>query len=724
MSFRVRLSAFSLSFKRYIALCSTYCGNAALIDPFLPKNYTDLQSDNLLWGLVNFNSFPNATLALFSSLTAEGWTDNVYLYWDATNPLVSTMYFTILIVFGTFFLMNLVLAILYNVFHNIATKKTPQTREEEGNKTEKAGFQGSIMSKFVEASRKPRLAKIFEVSPLNKRPDEQVLVEMQEVLDQQENPEDGLDQLSYDLAQTVVKISLPQPEDSSITSPKLHSSAIAKPDSVTNHNQLEAGAIEEQKQHSDAIMLTMVEDEVAEKQPQPSSGSNSGADLHTDHLGNSDSLSQLEGVAKSHKKHSSDAVEQPSSSSVQKNQNGEESNDTIRQEALGLSENDLSKSATESKSIENREYDHSDSVLKNFFNVQLSRPSIPEDSNKLESKRSTKSYSVVKQMSQQFSQRLSTKPQQLKKDGCWLSYRKLCSSIVFNPCFSPFIMLLIVTNLVVLAYYQYPMALSEELQLDEFNRIFTWIFLIELLIRLSALGARQYFNLKFNIFDTFIVFISLLVELMEYLKANSIVDLPTSSLKALRTARFLRVFRLAQAWEPFLEFLKTLKKTFKALSLFLVLLLLFMIIGAICGEGIFAYRARFDDDGQVSRDPRSGSSPRVNFDDFPNAMIAMFAILANDDWNQVMYRFMRTNNSLMAKAFFVGMVVFGNIILLQLFLAILIGTFDEASQHVAESSRIKHRSRRAETLLTYIKRNIIQLVEKFGSGGKAGMKSV
>jgi hypothetical protein len=49
-----------------------------------------------------------------------------------------------------------------------------------------------------------------------------------------------------------------------------------------------------------------------------------------------------------------------------------------------------------------------------------------------------------------------------------------------------------------------------------------------------------------------------------------------------------------------------------------------------------------------------------------------------DNWNEVMYNCM-ISKGWMAAMYFISLVVLGNIIMLNLFLAILLGNFDEAS---------------------------------------------
>lgn len=57
----------------------------------------------------------------------------------------------------------------------------------------------------------------------------------------------------------------------------------------------------------------------------------------------------------------------------------------------------------------------------------------------------------------------------------------------------------------------------------------------------------------------------------------------------------------------------------------------------------------------------------------------MFQILVGEKWNEVMYNAIQSEGGSLAVMYFVGLVLFGNFIMLNLFLAILLGNFEIAS---------------------------------------------
>jgi hypothetical protein len=84
----------------------------------------------------------------------------------------------------------------------------------------------------------------------------------------------------------------------------------------------------------------------------------------------------------------------------------------------------------------------------------------------------------------------------------------------------------------------------------------------------------------------------------------------------------------------------------------------------------------------------TGVYPRLNFNTFGHALVAVFALLVNEDWNYVLYTYIQCGSSkALAYAYIGFVVVFGNFFLLQLFLAILIDNFGEASEEATNKEK-------------------------------------
>ena len=66
-----------------------------------------LNYDNLFWAILN----------IFIAITLEGWSDQMYYLMDANDQhFITIIFFILLILFGSFILINLTLAVIISKF--------------------------------------------------------------------------------------------------------------------------------------------------------------------------------------------------------------------------------------------------------------------------------------------------------------------------------------------------------------------------------------------------------------------------------------------------------------------------------------------------------------------------------------------------------------------------------------------------------------------------------
>ena len=101
---------------------------------------------------------------------------------------------------------------------------------------------------------------------------------------------------------------------------------------------------------------------------------------------------------------------------------------------------------------------------------------------------------------------------------------------------------------------------------------------------------------------------------------------------------------------------------------------------ALLGMELFGHRVKYDKDENAVKDPSEFDgklhSPRPNFDNIGMAFVSIFIVFIGEDWNNVMYTTERVTGWI-ANAIFLLFYVCLNLILLNLFLAILLKNFDE-----------------------------------------------
>jgi hypothetical protein len=197
-----------------------------------------------------------------------------------------------------------------------------------------------------------------------------------------------------------------------------------------------------------------------------------------------------------------------------------------------------------------------------------------------------------------------------------------------------------------------------------------------MIVKLLGLGFKEYASDGFNLFDCSIVIISV-VEFFIFLLE---IDFSSGgALSALRAVRLLRVFKLARSWVSFRILLEKIVITLKDIRNFAVLMLIFMFIFTLLGMELYGQKIKFnnEDKEEVQADDlQNGISPRINFDEFSMGFLTIFIIFIGEDWNSVMYDHVRVQGR-MHIIFFIFLFIIGNIILLNLFLAILLKNFEE-----------------------------------------------
>ncbi|KAG8436344.1 hypothetical protein GDO86_007443 [Hymenochirus boettgeri] len=230
--------------------------------------------------------------------------------------------------------------------------------------------------------------------------------------------------------------------------------------------------------------------------------------------------------------------------------------------------------------------------------------------------------------------------------------------IVDSKYFNRGIMIAILVNTISMGieHHEQPEELTNILEIS--NIVFTSMFALEMMLKLSAFGLFDYLRNPYNIFDGIIVIISV----WEIIGQND------GGLSVLRTFRLLRVLKLVRFMPALRRQLVVLMKTMDNVATFCMLLMLFIFIFSILGMHIFGCKFSLrTDSGDTVPD-------RKNFDSLLWAIVTVFQILTQEDWNVVLYNGM-ASTSPWAALYFVALMTFGNYVLFNLLVAILVEGF-------------------------------------------------
>ena len=118
------------------------------------------------------------------------------------------------------------------------------------------------------------------------------------------------------------------------------------------------------------------------------------------------------------------------------------------------------------------------------------------------------------------------------------------AAFVNHAYFGNFIVCCILLNTVTLSMDSFPEP-GFMSSVENVNVILSYIFIVEMLLKLPALGIKGYFSDAFNVFDCAIVCVSI-VEIIIAMAGDG--EGGASGLSALRTFRLFRVFKLAKEW--------------------------------------------------------------------------------------------------------------------------------------------------------------------------------
>lgn len=198
-----------------------------------------------------------------------------------------------------------------------------------------------------------------------------------------------------------------------------------------------------------------------------------------------------------------------------------------------------------------------------------------------------------------------------------------------------------------------------------------------MVIKLLGMGIKDYCNDSFNIFDGSVVIISIVEMIVSRFIEGG---LGGGAISSLRAVRLLRVFKLARSWTSFRDLLQKMVITLKDIKFFACLMGLFIFIFTLLGMELFAFRVKFDNEDKekpiFSEDVNEGYYPRNSFNTFELGFTTIFIVFIGEDWNSVMYDHHRSQG-VGCILIFICIFIVGNLIMLNLFLAILLGNFEE-----------------------------------------------
>jgi len=606
--------------------------------------------ENPNFSVTSFDNILVSFITMFQVVTLEGWTDVMYMINDIGTKW-NQLYFVALVLFGSFFLVNLITAVVFLRFDQLK-------RLEEVKKMESA-FDGAMADEVqhLEEGSRPSLSLVDNRASLVERVASEMGVEKRHSKSQKDYFIPGQECNEPDtvrrLSQALVRPTSSQPDPS------------GRQEGQQRRRRSIVGA-----RLGEADRLKKIKDE--EKQTER----------------REKRKSMLEQVGQAKRNLTTDKVSKPQKNVVVLGKKGKSQNDEADAAELepldpaGSRKHDLTgnqdqvrgsilaKSTYHSAQAEaERRKNQSPQLLENRFSVQLGRSSLQAATrqksmvvtnaeggsfvNATDFRRSRlKAFESFRISESEYRPRTSMmEDSETHQASSWNIW---AFDIVMHPRFAQLIVAAIVLNTVVLAMDHHGISYEMNLFIEISSYVLLAIFTLEMLLKWVAVGFCGYWKDKFNCFDALVVTIS-----------YAEIATGGSGLSVFRSLRLLRALKLLTTSPSLRALIRTVSKSAKDLYYFGLITMIFIFIFAVLGMQLFL--GKFEN--------ADGTVPRANYDSFAWSIVTVFQIMTGENWHEIMYHGVKSNGWA-ASLYYIGAYIVGNFVLMSLFLAIMLGHFD------------------------------------------------
>ncbi|KAM5233412.1 sodium channel protein type 11 subunit alpha isoform 2-T4 [Hipposideros larvatus] len=280
----------------------------------------------------------------------------------------------------------------------------------------------------------------------------------------------------------------------------------------------------------------------------------------------------------------------------------------------------------------------------------------------------------------------------------WWNLRKTCYQIVKHSWFESFIIFVILLSSGALIFEDINLEKQPNIQalLQCTDNIFTYIFILEMVLKWVALGFRKYFTSAWCWLDFIIVIVSL----------TSLINL--KSLKSFRTLRALRPLRALSQFEGMKVVVNALIGAIPAILNVLLVCLIFWLIFCILGVNLlsgkfgrcvnetdvsyFINASVIANRSQCKMGNLSWVNLPVNFDNVGMAYLALLQVATFKGWTDIMHVAVDSRGkedqpmfetNIYMYLYFVVFIIFGSFFTLNLFIGVIIDNFNQQQKKIS-----------------------------------------
>ncbi|XP_074145331.1 sodium channel protein type 11 subunit alpha [Sminthopsis crassicaudata] len=289
----------------------------------------------------------------------------------------------------------------------------------------------------------------------------------------------------------------------------------------------------------------------------------------------------------------------------------------------------------------------------------------------------------------------------------WLRLRVTCYRIIKHNWFESFIIFMILLSSGALIFEDCSLPSKKNIKelLSFADKVFTYIFILEMFLKWVAYGFKKYFMNAWCFLDFIIVNISIISLIDESVKSHLSINV-----KSLRTLRALRPLRALSQFEGMRVVVNALIGAIPAIFNVLLVCLIFWLIFCMLGVNLFA--GKFGKCINIKTNEiinaseihnitlcKSGNysdvcwiNSKVNFDNVGIGYLALLQVATFKGWTDIMYTAVDSpgrgkqpifETNVYAYLYFVGFIIFGSFFTLNLFIGVIIDNFNQQQKKIS-----------------------------------------
>uniref|UniRef100_A0A672UPC9 Sodium channel protein n=1 Tax=Strigops habroptila TaxID=2489341 RepID=A0A672UPC9_STRHB len=291
----------------------------------------------------------------------------------------------------------------------------------------------------------------------------------------------------------------------------------------------------------------------------------------------------------------------------------------------------------------------------------------------------------------------------------WWNLRKACFRIVEHDWFETFIVFMILLSSGALAFEDIYIEQRKVIRtiLEYADKVFSYVFVIEMLLKWVAYGFKVYFTNAWCWLDFLIVDVSIIS-----LTANWLGYSELGAIKSLRTLRALRPLRALSRFEGMRVVVNALLGAIPSIMNVLLVCLIFWLIFSIMGVNLFAgkyYRCintttgdlfdisvvnnKSDCMALLHTNEVRWVNVKVNFDNVGLGYLSLLQVATFKGWMDIMYAAVDSRKTeeqpvyeinLYMYIYFVIFIIFGAFFTLNLFIGVIIDNFNQQKKKISK----------------------------------------